>query len=332
MIRAIVGRVVAALGGQRPLEPGPFPGRADQPDRAEVAAAQDGVAQRGVLGVVVGHDQHVGARRQLAEDDLRQQRDVVDVDAAPPRPTAAPAARRSSCSGRVSTRCSSMSCRARMRASSSPTCPTPKIATAGTTGSGSSSTVTVPPQHCTPCSYGALSDSADLEQRRVRASGSASSSRARSIATASTLPPPIDPQVSSGADHELRAGVARGVPAHRRDRHEHARLAPCPQPGDRGEPGHVRHGSTRVLRAFGLGVAAVRVRRLRRDDVRVGDVAVRGVLSRLLDGPVDGLRGRGASRDRRWCPAGPNAAAACRSASRTEKASISGGSPTALDP
>ena len=31
-------------------------------------------------------------------------------------------------------------------------------------------------------------------------------------------------------------------------------------------------------------------------------------------------------------PAGPNAAAACRSASRTEKASISGGSPTALEP
>ena len=31
-------------------------------------------------------------------------------------------------------------------------------------------------------------------------------------------------------------------------------------------------------------------------------------------------------------PTGPNAAAACRSASRTEKASISGGSPTALDP
>ena len=31
-------------------------------------------------------------------------------------------------------------------------------------------------------------------------------------------------------------------------------------------------------------------------------------------------------------PAGPNAAAAWRSASRTENASISGGSPTALEP
>ena len=31
-------------------------------------------------------------------------------------------------------------------------------------------------------------------------------------------------------------------------------------------------------------------------------------------------------------PGGPNDAAACRSASRTQKASISGGSPTALDP
>ena len=39
-----------------------------------------------------------------------------------------------------------------MRASSSPTWPRPKMATAGTTGSGSSSTVTVPPQHWTPCS------------------------------------------------------------------------------------------------------------------------------------------------------------------------------------
>ena len=31
-------------------------------------------------------------------------------------------------------------------------------------------------------------------------------------------------------------------------------------------------------------------------------------------------------------PGGPKAAAACRSASRTEKASISGGSPTAFEP
>jgi hypothetical protein len=31
-------------------------------------------------------------------------------------------------------------------------------------------------------------------------------------------------------------------------------------------------------------------------------------------------------------PGGPNAAAACRSASRTENASMSGGSPTAFEP
>ena len=35
------------------------------------AAAQGGVAERGVLGVVVRHDQHVAARGQLAEHQLR---------------------------------------------------------------------------------------------------------------------------------------------------------------------------------------------------------------------------------------------------------------------
>ena len=48
-------------------------------------------------------------------------------------------------------------------------------------------------------------------------------------------------------------------------------------------------------------------------------------------GPEDGLRGRRAAEVDR--PArGPNAPTACRSASRTLNACISGGSPTALDP
>ena len=56
-----------------------FAGRADQPDRAEVGTAERGVAQRGVLGVVVGHDQDVRAGRQLAEDQLGQDRHLVHV-------------------------------------------------------------------------------------------------------------------------------------------------------------------------------------------------------------------------------------------------------------
>ena len=51
----------------------------------------------------------------------------------------------------------------------------------------------------------------------------------------------------------------------------------------------------------------------------------------LLDRPEDRL-GRGRRGQVDATPAGPNAAAACRSASRTEKASISGGSPTAFEP
>ena len=81
-----------------------------------------------------------------------------------------------------------------MRASSSPTWPIPKIATAGSTASGSSSTVTCPPQHCTPCSTGALSDRSAVNVSGT-APGSVSSARARSIAIASRLPPPTEPQV-----------------------------------------------------------------------------------------------------------------------------------------
>ena len=47
----------------------------------------------------------------------------------------------SSCSARESTRCSATSSRDRIRASSKPTWPTPKIATVGRTGNGSSSSL-----------------------------------------------------------------------------------------------------------------------------------------------------------------------------------------------
>lgn len=114
-----------------------------------------------------------------------------------------------SVSARLSIRCRSRSWRARIRASSRPTWPTPKIATALTTGSGSSRMETVPPQHCTPCWLVTLSFRA-----KSISSGSAlaatSSSRARSIATASTLPPPIEPHVSRCPTTSL-APASRGA-------------------------------------------------------------------------------------------------------------------------
>ena len=102
-----------------------------------------------------------------------------------------------------------MSCRARIRASSQPTWPIPKIATAGTVCSGSNSTVTSPPQHWTPCCAGARS-----VRPQVRVSGSrvpaASNSRAASSADCSRLPPPMLPQQSC-ADTTIFAPASRGA-------------------------------------------------------------------------------------------------------------------------
>ena len=86
-----------------------------------------------------------------------------------------------SISARESTRSSSIGWRARMRASSRPTWPRPKIATDGTTRTGSSSMVTSPPQHCTPYSVVALSLSVSVSSSGS-AAPSASISRARWIA------------------------------------------------------------------------------------------------------------------------------------------------------
>src|SRR4029450_10070012 len=119
-----------------------------------------------------------------------------------------------------------------------------------------------------------------------------------------------------GADHELGAGVARGVAANRRDRHQHARLPPRPQVGDRVEPGRLRHGWGRAARARARG----------------GRPGGGGVVPRPAAPPKSPASGVGGQPRSTLVPAGPNAAAACRSASRTEKASISGGSPTALAP
>ena len=202
-----------------------------------------------------------------------------------PRRRAAPARSSVSCSGRESTRCSSRSCRARIRASSRPTWPTPKIATAGTTGSGSSSTVTSPPQHWTPCWTGALSDSCAVNELGG-GRHSASSARARSyghrleVAAADRAPGRV------GADHHLGAGVARRVPAHVGHRHQHARLAVGPQ---------------RAHRLASQVVDAVSRR------TRVGPAAPGGP---RVDAQytASGVAGEASST---LVPAGPNAAHAC---------------------
>ena len=78
------------------------------------------------------------------------------------------------------------------------------------TGSGSSSTVTSPPQHCTPCSPGALSTGRRERHRRAARRLAASSSRARATAVASRLPPPTLPHVASAAT-TIFAPASRGA-------------------------------------------------------------------------------------------------------------------------
>ena len=67
------------VGEQPGPEPRPLRRRADQPDRPEVVEPDGGVDEGDVLGVVVGHHQHVRARRQLGEHQLGQHRHRVDV-------------------------------------------------------------------------------------------------------------------------------------------------------------------------------------------------------------------------------------------------------------
>ena len=78
VIRLIADGVVS-LVGELLAEPRPLGPRADQADRAEVLAAQRGVAQRGVLRVVVSHHQDVRPGRQLCQDQLGEHWDVVHV-------------------------------------------------------------------------------------------------------------------------------------------------------------------------------------------------------------------------------------------------------------
>src|SRR5690606_4175316 len=115
------------------------------------------------------------------------------------RTEALPPWRSARCSGvrivaRESTRWRATSSRETMRASSCPTCPSPKTATVGRTPIGSSSTRTWPPQHWRPCSVLACSVRPNSTTSGPSAR-CASIPRARSTAVISMLPPPMLPQV-----------------------------------------------------------------------------------------------------------------------------------------
>ena len=83
-----------ALDAQALPEPGPLRRRADQADAAEVGAAQRGVAQREVLGVVVGQHQHVGAGGHAGRAPARAPARGARGRSASAVVEAAPAARR----------------------------------------------------------------------------------------------------------------------------------------------------------------------------------------------------------------------------------------------
>ena len=210
--------------------------------------AQGGVAQRGVLGVIMGHDQDVGAARQLLEHLLGQQRRVMHVHL-----------RHRVCqhgeaslgedvgAGVDQMQVEVLTCQDAREFE--PDVPDAEDRHGPYHGSGSSSTVTVPPQHCTPCWLVTLS----FRAKSINSgSGLATSiiSLARSIATASTLPPPIEPQVSvSPTTSFARRRAARG---RARSRRSQARRTP-------GVPATARPRRPRSCQAPLSASAAVRI-------------------------------------------------------------------------
>ena len=109
--------------------------------------------------------------------------------------------------------------------------------------------------------------------------------------------PANGPEDFLAGDHHLCARLARGMPAHRGDGCQHARPPLIAQRGDRFNPREHGYCPSRT--------------------------------DSIAQNTASGVAGDASCTER---PAGPNAATACRIASRTEKASISGGSPTALEP
>ena len=262
------------------------------------SAAQRGVEDREVLGVVVGQHQHAGAGRQLGEHQLGQHRHVVDVhrrDRVGQRRERAPSVR---CVDRESTRCRSRSWRARIRASSRPTWPTPKMRHGRYDGQRLEQH-----GHLSPAALHAVLERRLVRQvrgERLRRDGAGRDQLARAaygllleVAAADRRPR------RRGRDDHLGAGLPRRVAAHVGHRHQHAGLPRRPQRGHGREP----RASSAHLRA-----------------------------RRARSAPSRRPRASPARRARATEPGGPNAAHASRSASRTLNASISGGSPTALEP
>ena len=337
VIRAIVGRVVP-LVRELASEPAHFadePIRPIEPRCSQRSAASHSAASSAWSWVMTSTWVPGG---QLAEDQLGQhgtwctctRATASSRTAQPRRPRAAPA--------RESTRCSSRSWRARIRASSSPTWPDPEDRDRGYDGQRLEQQ-----GHLAAAALHAVLDGRLVGERHREQLG------ARRPASREQRAGPLDrgrlevaaadaPQVVVGGDDHLRAASRGACPRTAatvtstpgstlaRSRSTAAsqfmagslrREQRCCQP--RSDSGCIGRGVRVGLVGHGAGEAL---------DARAVVVAARA----SLDRPVDRLRGRRRRAGRRWCPAGPNAAAAWRSASRTEKASISGGSPTALEP
>src|SRR5699024_3165791 len=116
-------------------------------------------------------------------------------------------------------------------------------------------------------------------------------------------------QVIGGDDH-LRSGLARGGTAHRGESDEESGH---PSAAELGCGGHACHDGTRCPSASAGDSAAV----------------VRERTSSMAQNTCSGVAGEARRTEE---PGAPKAATASRRASRTEKASMCGGSPTAFEP
>ena len=180
---------------------------------------------------------------------------------------------------------------------------------------------------------GALSERRDGQRLRRRA---APRRAARAGAGDRRLPRGCrrrsSPSAASRGDDHLGAGLARArARARSATRDQHAGLprrraaarppSASPRQASLSGAGRSDSGCTAARRSGWSAPAGQPSRRARV-----------GAAPRLLDRPEHRL-GRGRARPgRRWCPAGRTPRPPARSASRTAKASISGGSPTALEP
>ena len=296
-------RLVVSLDGQALLEPAPLRGRPDQPDACR--GGRSAARRRRARSPRRGRASSPARACRAAPARGRPPAAASGGRGRPPGRPRRQASRSSvSWSARESTRWSSRSWRLRIRASSRPTCPTPKTATDGTTASGSSSSETSPPQHCRPCSVRALSLS-DMVIDSGGPAGPASSVAGAGDGGLLEVAAADAPPDAVGGDDHLGAGVAWGVTAHVGDGDQDARDPFAPEALDRGQPVH--HGtsaratcSDRGCRRFGVRVRLVGYG-ARAGPPRRGRARRRAGPARSPSRPP---RAWPATAGRRWCRAG----------------------------